>query len=75
MKHSLLLTCFSAFAAVTGLTNAQEQPQTAPEAPVVTLSVADTLKGNLQILKDDKFVPAEVNPNTEYYVVYYTASW
>lgn len=38
-------------------------------------SVAESLTGNTHILEGSKLTPTQLNQNTDYYFVYYAASW
>ncbi|MFC4993889.1 hypothetical protein [Rubritalea tangerina] len=73
MKKSILLTCLASTLALTGYTHAEDTNKATTEQEVG--HVAKSLEGKLQILKDDKYVPHKASADTEYYLVYYTASW
>lgn len=73
MKKFILLASLATVLGFTSYTQAEDTSQ--PKTEVAKVDVISTLEGKTQILKDGKYIPTSVNKDTEYFVVYYTASW
>ena len=73
MIKAILYGIISATALLSGLAPAEDAKK--PATDLGSVNVANTLKGNIKILEDDKYAPAKVDPAVTHYVVYYTASW